>query len=312
MIMIAQPITVAKFAAMIGAGCLLAGCGGGGGGSGSSATVSVPSTAVVAKGGSAQIFIPASAVGPSASPAGSGSINASLVQSAGTAAATLTTAPGGASSSLTAGNIQTGTIARNTTIAAAAPDQLYASAPVSPSNSLTVQHNVGAAAPLTDAAFGLAYTASAGSAYVGGYHYGNATALASMPTATATYAGKFSGIEVSRFGIGDIKGTSALTANFGAGTVNGNVTNMTLGSGGSAGYGLSMNGTITGNTYSGTTGFTTTTGAPTVSVTASSMNGGFYGAGAAETAGALTVQGTPLPTTTLGPVAVVGAFGGKK
>jgi C-lobe and N-lobe beta barrels of Tf-binding protein B len=161
---------------------------------------------------------------------------------------------------------------------------------------------------------------------VGGYHNGTPTALSGLPTAvTATYGGMFVG-EARSAGstavatpANALAGTANLTANFGSGAISGKVSNLTTptayatGGGISSspvGYGLGMNGTISGGAYTGTAGFTNAAGtAAAGSVTSSALNGGFYGPNATETAGALVVRGTaPTGTATV----ITGAFGAKR
>jgi C-lobe and N-lobe beta barrels of Tf-binding protein B len=165
-------------------------------------------------------------------------------------------------------------------------------------------------APLTDSSYGVIYqtdTASGSGTTIVGYHQGTPTPLANMPTnITATYDGTFIGAGGPLTGSGDtLTGAASITANFGAGTVNGTIPNLSGVTAGSQVHGLTMNGTITGNTYKGTVAFTSPH--PTT-VTSSAMTGAFYGANANETAGALRIEGTIGPT----PTAIVGGFGGKR
>jgi hypothetical protein len=92
--------------------------------------------------------------------------------------------------------------------------------------------------------------------------------------------------------------------------VTGNITNLQNSTGTPLAYGLNMGGTIMTNapSYTGGASFTTPGGAPLGTTTSAGMSGSFYGAQAAETAGALRVEGVP----TTAPVAVVGAFGAKR
>ncbi len=155
---------------------------------------------------------------------------------------------------------------------------------------------------------------------------GNATPDTSLPTATATYNGRFGGIAeasnwISRDRVIDdpydteelagdtwdpngtwrVTGSSQVTANFGAGTVTGSITNTTwrkfVGSPSSPdGYitilpgetsrpfhDYTMSGTISGNTYTGSV--TGPTGA--VVNGDNTLQGGFFGPNAEETAGAI-------------------------
>lgn len=173
---------------------------------------------------------------------------------------------------------------------------------------------------------------------------GTPTAEADMPTGvTANYEGTFLGLGVptsGKSGIDDensseLIGNVALKANFGSGAVTGNVYNVMgeradcLGSCVEAvPLGLKLTGQIdptTGNTYQGSVAFTgaATTAASAASqatigtVTNSDLVGQFYGPKAAETAGALRVEGT-VPTLMgrdgepFGPGMVIGSFGAKK
>lgn len=284
---------------LVGAG-LLGACGGGGGGGGGGSAAVAPaatpqlSTVVVPQGKGATLFIPSSATGLS-------SIQPS------TSSATLVGGTG-ATASLT-GPASTGTLQRETTVPVVGLSQVYVDSQTNPTAALTVSRDAGTATPLADASYGLFAITTSSGASLGGYHYGNATSAASMPTTSAVYNGKFTGVSINQFGASnELSGTSTMNANFGSGTVNGTVSNLTSSSV-SVGYGLSMAGTISGNTYSGTAGFTNPAGTPSGAATASALNGGFYGAGAAETAGALTVQGT---SGAGGPVAITGAFGGRR
>lgn len=172
--------------------------------------------------------------------------------------------------------------------------------------------------------------ASFGSAFMGGssttplqamaYHHGNPTG--NIPTnVTATYNGLFAGSSfehgnnANAFGANSLVGDARVTANFGAGTMTGSVTNISqepvgLGLSAPAGYDLNLIGNISGNTYSGSVGFATPGGAASGAVTHSNMTGGFYGANAAETAGALSVTGTPAGQAT--PITAIGSFGAVK
>jgi hypothetical protein len=306
--MVPRNSNVTKLIVAVGAGCLVAGCGGGGGGGGGGSTASsapVVSSAVLAKGGSALLVIPAAALNSV------GGIDATRVQSGGSPTATLTADAN--SGSLTAGRLTTGTLQRDPSLAPTSATQSYESSPTAPTALLFATQGA-STAPLTDAKYGFGLLDGSQELIIGGFHHGNATALSTMPTTTATYSGQFLGAEANRAGLDFLVGNSSVTANFGAGTVNGNVTslNRITASGASvtSGYGLSMTGTISGNTYSGTTGFTNAAGtAPAGTVSSSNMNGGFYGAAAAETAGSLSVIGT---APVAGPIAVTGGFGGRR
>lgn len=179
-----------------------------------------------------------------------------------------------------------------------------------------------------------------GSATMGFGYGGTATPASDMTTlknnnVTATYNGFFRGIAGQTVAVtsinsnngtignaADLRGQTALTANFGAGTVNGNVYNMqrvdASNTASAAPYGIRMDGTIAGSTYSGTARYTSplaTSGASALSSSPSGqMIGGFFGAQAAETAGVVRIEGT-APGTGAGTGAnavLVGGFGAKK
>jgi C-lobe and N-lobe beta barrels of Tf-binding protein B len=265
----------------------VAGCGGGSGGGASTAAASLP-------GKSGLLFVPASATSIAGVQAQTGQ------------GATLTV--NGATASLVTGGISTGNLTLQGT-SSNGLTQAYAN--TSGSTAVTVSKDAGAAGQLTDAMYGVVVTSNSAGDYLGSYHYGTLTPTSSMPTTTATYSGKFVGIELNASkSVRTLAGNSTLTANFGAGTVSGGITGISSPTTNTlTNYGLSMNGTISGNTYSGTTAFTSVGGGAPGTVTASSLNGGFYGAGASQTAGSLTIQGTPTGYSTL---AITGAFGGKK
>jgi C-lobe and N-lobe beta barrels of Tf-binding protein B len=197
------------------------------------------------------------------------------------------------------------------------------------SSGLSISKSYGAG-NLAYATYGTVQLPNGTSGYsYGGYHNGTPTATSSMPTnVTATYTGLYAGTLFTpgtggTTNVGQQNGTANLTANFTNSTVAGTVTNLTTTSAAvsavattptttAAGYGLGMNGTISGSSYTGTAGYnngTNSTAAGTV--TASGLTGGFYGPGAAETAGALMVKGTD-PSGKSSPSITVGAFGAKK
>jgi C-lobe and N-lobe beta barrels of Tf-binding protein B len=163
--------------------------------------------------------------------------------------------------------------------------------------------------------FGILTTPNGTGGNFGGYHNGTPTAVGTLPTnVTATYSGTYRGYVAVPNTVSQQAGDASLTANFSNGTMVGSVTNLsnlTAAGATAAGYGLSMNGTISGGAYTGTAGFTnTTTGTTGGTVTSSALNGGFYGPGAAETAGALAIRGT-APTTGTATI-VTGAFGARR
>lgn len=141
----------------------------------------------------------------------------------------------------------------------------------------------------------------------GAFHVGTPTPQAQMPTnVTATYSGAFTGVEIwgpSRATSG-FSAPMTMTANFTNGTVAGVVPQT-----GAISSGFNFNGTITGNAYQGTAAFTATNAV----TTSSALNGAFYGTNASQTAGAVMVQGTPIPSDpATGQVTIVGGFGGKR
>ena len=195
---------------------------------------------------------------------------------------------------------------------------------------LLVMRDAGASR-LTDMSYGIVVSGEgASSAKLAAYHYGNPTAASSMPTTTATYAGTWRGVGLQNGGSfaasgTPLQGAAQMNADFGAGTVSGAVTNIQSKANGffdtnpgtDFGLGMTFNGKIdqtTKNTFTGTVGLTNQAGtAAAGSVTASSLNGGFYGTGAKE-AGAATYVAGSVPDgkggTAIG--TVVGAFGAKK
>ncbi len=261
---------------------------------------------------------------------------------------------GGVASLKVDGGADTGLLVRNTDIEANAPTQSYSNG----TNALTVSKDAGSDRLLTDVSYGVYDVHNAdGSRQIGGYHSGNVTPENSRPAGnvTATYAGKFTGVEVmdgrqraeyeaaaleegSQFGPPTVRGVNgdvALMADFGRGTVQGLVGNMKYADDQSTQpeasalmareptatpYGLRMDAQMTGSTYKGTASFTGVEDA--VTVTKSAVNGAFYGANAAETAGTLSVTAqanranpelSKLAEQPAAPrVVVTGAFGGAK
>jgi hypothetical protein len=177
-------------------------------------------------------------------------------------------------------------------------------------------------------------TATGGSIVDGMIFGGAPTTLPDMQNiVTAKYAGAFQGVSFANDGtVGQGKsgyskgldGDVALTLDATKGTVTGNVYNMQgtdayTGVTADAGYGLAINAKVdaaTGNTYQGSVNFTnasTTSGAAAVvGATQSNVIGGFYGPGAAETAGALQVQGKAPGAGLPNDLFVTGAYGAKK
>lgn len=158
------------------------------------------------------------------------------------------------------------------------------------------------------------FTADSGTVTSGWLFGGDSTAASEMAALktglnpTATYTGAFIGNSGSlSSGVSSVFGDVALTADFGGGTIKGDVSNLTMvDTNTAAGYGLSMNGTIAGSAYSGAATYSDGTGTGQVV-------GGFFGANAAETAGVVQVQGAqPGGTCVTADCFVQGAFGAKK
>ncbi len=294
---ISAGMRIVPVAAAVAAAALVAGCGGGGGGSPAAAVAPPPAkTYPSGQYGKALVLtIPGAttSVTALASPSAAGS-DATLTQGATSAALTVTGGP------------STGTLPMIQSSAGADIKSYKGFNGSGNDAELLIVKSVTASQTLTDSSFGVVAVAGpAGSVQVGGFHQGTITPAAQMPTVTATYNGVFGGLELSDpTTVRTLAGTTALTANFGAGTVQGSVSNLKAG-GLATGYGLDLNGNISGNTYTGTTSFTGGGG----NVTSSALNGAFYGANAAETAGALALTGrTPIGSN----VAITGAYGAKK
>lgn len=161
-------------------------------------------------------------------------------------------------------------------------------------------------------------------------HGGDSTSpqqMASLKSSnvTAQYNGHFVGAALkhgeSAFagpntGISDVSGDVGLTASFGSGAVTGNAYNLQVedaaGNPAAAAYGLRMDGSINGSSYSGKTSYTAAAksqGAPAVGAARGDVIGGFYGINAAETAGVARITGAP---TGSGTETLIGSFGAKK
>jgi hypothetical protein len=170
-----------------------------------------------------------------------------------------------------------------------------------------------------------------------GYFFGgNATSASDMSDlkrfgVEASYAGQFRGIAVKEgsnvFANGsepaELEGDAQLKANFGSGAVAGKVTSLVDRErrvGGTdqnpvhapVGYGIGFNGTIASgaSTYSGAAKFTNPDGSAAAGTSSGQAVGGFFGPGAAETAGAIRVQGTAPGQA--GTTLATGSFGAKK
>jgi C-lobe and N-lobe beta barrels of Tf-binding protein B len=140
---------------------------------------------------------------------------------------------------------------------------------------------------------------------------------------TAVYSGQFQGTELTDTTRRGLSGQTTVNANFGAGTITGTVSNMQAYSNcdgsctqAAASYNLNMVGTITGNQYKGTTQYANpTTGSATGPGTGLSgtgnLVGGFFGPSAAETGGAVRVNGA-APGVAGTNTTVTGAYSAKK
>jgi hypothetical protein len=230
----------------------------------------------------------------------------------------------------------TGVLNRDPGTGLTAPAHLYDKAQAgAPSAVLIVYRylDIGQTTSLSDSVYGKTFISDGnGGLALGSFHAGSATPVAQLPV-TATYSGFFVGDE---FRIGASTGASTpiighakLNADFGKGTVSGTATNL-MNNGtpvppAPLPYDLRFNGTISGNTYTGTTAFTNSTGniyfgtpaitnGPAIPTAVSSgLTGGFYGPGGAETTGAVRIQGL-APATAGGTIntVVTGSFGAKK
>lgn len=188
---------------------------------------------------------------------------------------------------------------------------------ISDPNTLYVSKVYGNAATgsllLQDSRFGYVViqqgTGTSGNAAIGGLYTGNATPVAQLPV-QATYNGSFVGVIAKQgqsFGATYLTSPMTMTANFTQGTIAGSM-NSFFGNYFATFDGIAFNGKITGNTYSGTATFTDITGVAVPAPRTSAVTGGFFGPNAAETAGALRIEGqTPQGK---GSVSVVtGGFG---
>lgn len=186
----------------------------------------------------------------------------------------------------------------------------------------SVANGFGGTQNLTDASFGVFSTAYNTSELIaGGFHMGTATPMANVPTTgTATYRGTFAGFaytEGAAANASALLGNATVTANFGANTVGGQISNLNR-NGVATGVNLDFNSTLVGGSYFGTvTGVTSAaTGAPVATIASSNVNGTFYGTNAAETAANVAVRTTTNPGLTGGAgtsgVVVVGAYGARR
>ena len=142
-----------------------------------------------------------------------------------------------------------------------------------------------------------------------------------MPTSgKADYAGSFEGLEQvaptsSPVQTSNISGKANLAADFGAKTVRGRIDDENNHSAGplkqSTGYSIGFDGKITDSSFAGASWLTQkNSDAPLASTTqnSGSLQGGFFGPGAAEASGALGVTAEDANRKTL----ITGAFGAKK
>lgn len=295
--------------ALAGVAAALGGCGGGGDGPTAAVVPSgqnPPPATLAASGKAIAIHIP-----------DGNNLRVDARSSAGGQPLSLTEAADKSSASgISAGavGIFTGDMTKSAAASADGVDSYQAGA-----SSLIIVSRASDSDPLLNSKYGMALVANGdGTASIAGIHHGNPTGV--MPAGagvTATYEGLFMGVQThqgkSAFtGLTPIVGNSRQTANFSAGTITGTVTGLQQNGDvrfGPASYGLATNGTISGNTYTGTVGFIDAAGTPAGNVTHSNLSGGFYGANAAETAGALAVSGSAPGT---GNIDVVGAFGAVK
>ncbi len=173
---------------------------------------------------------------------------------------------------------------------------------------------------------------SSGSMTSGTYFGGDSTVTGQMDTlknnkTKATYQGFFQGLggypvatvggdePITVTGVNGLRGDAQLTADFGAGTIGGNIYNMqNVETATTAGYGIRMDGTISGSSYTGTAKYTPAATATGMAGTSGngSVIGGFFGANAAETAGVVTVTGEQGTACTSTSCFVTGGFGAKK
>ncbi len=319
---------------------LLAGCGGGGGGTTTATNVSVPSSV-----GTTSVASPPAPAAPPSGTNGSlatvdltgrsvtlriNSSNGNTVDSSvaggdvvelntgGAPAATAATVQVNVVGSLAGGGLppssDTLAFSGNSTVYPITTD-LFANTAVTQTMALS---DAAGAVTLTDTSYGLYSQSNAASNTldVTGFAIGNPTL--NVPTVgAATYNGSFIGVDVkpgTTNPIANLTGDATITANFGAGTVSGNITNIQVVSSTAppAAYGtdISLTGGIAGNTIAGTAAFT----AGTATTSNSNLTGQFNGVNAVEVAGAVTVEGT-APTGVAGAsvgAGVVGAFGARQ
>lgn len=275
---------------------MLAGCGGGSGGGGAAATAVAQTVSVTTN--------------YSGVPLSSSSINSPQ-------SGNVTVARNGTTASAT-GAINTGTLTYNSVASSPSLGLEVYSATNGGLDTVLALRKSDPNSSLSDAHYGIVLQdTSSTSATIAGVHTGTRTAVSDLPkNVTATYSGGFVGAVSGKSGSGsttypqEVLGTSAVTANFGSGAVDGRISNMTVGSQQQAlGADIVMNGTMSGNGYTGTASLVNVNGSTPIAPTQTgNMNGAFYGAGATETAGAVAVKATDGVSS----VAIAGGFGGKR
>lgn len=177
-------------------------------------------------------------------------------------------------------------------------------------NSLIDVISGGGGGTLEHLAFGYVTNQTGSAINLAGFHAGDIEGLPTTPT--ARYVGTFIGqyYEIGSNQSADYVGSiMSLNADFTTGKVTADIPVILQegGRGGSldfTGYNLAVDANIVGSKFSGTASYVD--GGSTVgSVTASSVNGAFYGALGQEVAGAVRIEGRPRGTDTV----IVGGFG---
>jgi C-lobe and N-lobe beta barrels of Tf-binding protein B len=218
----------------------------------------------------------------------------------------------------------TGSVQENTAFTAAAPITFVESgdAPLhgtlmtsSRSNSVNsavrfLMSDQSASSKDAPTAFGILSDHSKADQFAAAGYYGGAAATNIPTSGTATYKGNYAGSQSSSdpagTGSAHLSGDLALTADFAAGKVKGDISNMRVATAAPTGD-LKFSSTMSSDkaTYATGTGdaISATIGGVNT-VLAGKVEGGFFGAGAGETAGAITAGN--------GTISSVGAFYGKK
>jgi hypothetical protein len=159
-------------------------------------------------------------------------------------------------------------------------------------------------------AFGILADHSKAGPFAAAGYYGGSAATKIPTSGTATYKGSYAGSLSTGAATGassmGASGNLALTADFAAGKVKGDISNITAGAAGQPSK-LTFSSTMSGDKASYATGagdaISATVGGVD-KVVSGKAEGGFFGAGAGETAGAIT--------TVDGGASTVGAFYGQK